>query len=358
MQILDQDRDRGEITLRPDSLDDLWHLHHIVEEGDRAEAFTHRRRDRESDKIRPEQTEKQGMVLTVEVEEVEFHEFSNRLRLRGPIVAGPQDHGAYHTLNVEEGDKLTLTKPGGWRDVHLDRLEEAVEASERPQVTFVSLDDEAAAVAVLHQYGVEEVATLHGPQGGKQYEDAAAGSETEYWGRIVEVLERTRPEGGPLVVVGPGFAKENFLDWARESHPEAVEGATVEATGGAGMPGVQEAMKQGLADRVAKDARVAKETRLVEDLLGAVAAGEPATYGEDHVDRALELGAVETLIVTDERVRRGPGEEELERAEHGGADGHVVSTEHEAGEKLAALGGVGARLRYAVGEAELGRGGD
>jgi protein pelota len=358
MQILHQDREAGEIELRPDSLDDLWHLHHIVEPGDHAEAFTHRTRSQDDDKIRAESAEKEGMVLTVEVEDIEFHEFSNRLRLRGPIVDGPRDLGEYHTLNVEEHDELTITKPDGWRDVHLDRLQQAVDASERPRVTFLAMDDDEAAVAVLRQYGVDEVGTIEGPKGGKQYEDAGTGSKTGYWGDIAEVLERVRPEGAPLVVVGPGFAKGNFLDWARENHPGAVEGAITEDTGQAGMTGVQEAMKRGLADRVAKEARVAKETKLVEDLLSAVSGDEPATYGADHVDRALELGAVETLIVTDERVRKGPGEEELERAEQKGAECHVISTGHEAGAKLEAVGGVGALLRYEVGEAELARGGD
>lgn len=354
MRILHQDRDRGLVKLRPDSLDDLWHLHHIVEEGDTATAFTHRRQEEAQDKQRAGRGEKVGMTLGVLVEEVEFHEFSNRLRVRGPIVEGPEEHGAYHTLNIEEGKELTIVKPGGWRRMHLERIQEAVDATERPRVTFLSMEDDEATLAVLRQYGVQEVATLAGPTGGKMYEDGRTGTKREFWGEIVAKLQRTRPRGAPLVVVGPGFAKEDFLDWAQEHHPDAVEGALVEGTGQAGMTGVQEAMKRGLADRVAKDARVARETKLVEGVFEEIAREGPATYGVDHVDRAIDLGAVEMLLVTDELVREGRGEELLDRVEQLGGEGHVVSTKHEAGEKLEALGGAAAKLRYRVGEAQLG----
>ena len=48
----------GEIRLFPESIDDLWHLRHLITTGDLVFATTFRSVDTASDKIRPEKAEK------------------------------------------------------------------------------------------------------------------------------------------------------------------------------------------------------------------------------------------------------------------------------------------------------------
>lgn len=348
MKVLGLDRETGSVRLRVDSLDDLWHLHELVTPGDVVTALTWRTAELDAKGAeRQGKAEKRAMTLSVKVESVEYADFSNRLRLLGPIVEGPQDVGSYHTIVVEPMGELTIRKMGGVRAHHHARLEEAVAATSRPQVVFLSIEENEAVVALLRQYGVQRMAEIFGHVSGKQYA-GAKGAEEEFFEEVLMALRDYRPEGAPLMVVGPGFAKERFMAYARGKQPALVKGAAIEATGQAGMSGVHEAIKRGSVDRVAKENAVAKETGLVERFLEGLATGKPVAYGAADVRRALKAGAVETLLLADHLVREGPGEEYLDLARRMGSAAHVISTRHEAGARFDRMGGLAAMLRYSI----------
>ncbi len=345
MKILHQDKREGKIKIRIDTLDDLWHLKNVINEDDLVSAVTFRREETQRDKIRSERGEKKRMRLDIEVEKVEFHEFSDRLRILGVIIEGPQDHGSYHTLNLTEGDELTVIKEE-WKSHELDRLEEAVEHSKRPLITFLALEQNDAVIAVMRQYGVKEMAHLKPNMGGKMY-DSEKMSREEFFEMIAEKLKTISPDS-PLVILGPGFFKEDFFEYAKEKHPELVEHAEVIPAGEGGMTGVKEVLKSGREREALDGQRMAFETERVEELLKQIQMEGAYAYGEDEVKKAIEMGAVETLLILDEKVREKEGERMMKKTEEMGGDVVVISSTHEAGEKLEALGGYGAVLRYKV----------
>ncbi|MFQ5919794.1 MAG: mRNA surveillance protein pelota, partial [Thermoplasmata archaeon] len=262
MRVLKEDLKLGSIELLPQNLDDLWHLFNLVEEGDLVRASTKRREERQTDKVRPERGEKKRVTLSLRVERREYDEFTDRLRVHGLIEEGAMDLGAHHTLNVVAGAPLEIVK--AWRDSQLQRIREAVEATEKPLMTLVSLDDEEALVAQMHQSGIREVAEIRGRTAGKMYE-AEEPPKEEYYGQVLEKVRQLDPPG--LIVLGPGFAREDFLRFGRERKPDLFAEATSFATGHPGITGIQEALRGGLAERVLEDSRVALETRFVERLL-------------------------------------------------------------------------------------------
>ena len=75
------------VTLVPETTDDLWHLHHVVEPGDRVAGETTRRIQRDDGRMRDTGGQREPMSVTLAAETVEFHEFANRLRVSGEIVA-------------------------------------------------------------------------------------------------------------------------------------------------------------------------------------------------------------------------------------------------------------------------------
>ena len=156
MRVLHQDRKAGEIKLMVDNLDDLWHLYNIINVGDMIISLTFRRDEAKTDKIRAERAEKKRMVLGIKVEKVEFSESDSRLRILGVIIEGPQDLGAHHTLNIGEGDSLTIRKQD-WKDSQLERIKRAVDDAKKPRLLFVSLENDEAIIAVTRQFGVQEV---------------------------------------------------------------------------------------------------------------------------------------------------------------------------------------------------------
>ncbi len=342
MRVLSRDDREGAIKVRVENPDDLWHLHNVIEPNDLVRASTYRREESRADKIRPERMAKVRVTLGIHVEATEFHDFADRLRIAGTIVEGLQDLGHHHTLNLRVGDDLTVVKV--WRPTQLRRIEEAVAAAQKPQVMFVSIDDEEALVAQLRQYGVREVATVRAPPHGKMY-PGKGGRET-FFEETLGAL-RQADQGQALVILGPGFVREEFASFLGERAPEIGERARVFGTSQAGGPGIQEAMKAGLGAKVFEETRVGQETQAVERLLEAIARGAPAAYGPE-VHAAVEAAAVDLLLVTEEAVRDRSVEALLRAAEGARGKVLVVSTRHEAGKKLAALGGLGALLRFPI----------
>src|SRR6266568_4052826 len=176
MRVLHRDPKTGEIKIRVENADDLWHLHNLVQEGDLVRASTYRREDVKTDKVRPERGEKVRVTLTIRVEGVEFQAFSDRLRITGVIVEGPQ----------------------------------------KPLVSFLSLDDEEALLAHLRQYGVRELATIRAPAHGKMF---PSGDASSVFFQEIHAKLRAADLGEALVVVGPGFTRDAFVEYVKARDP-------------------------------------------------------------------------------------------------------------------------------------------
>ena len=343
MRVLHRDHRAGEIKLRIENADDLWHLSNLDQPGDLERASTYRREESKTDKIRPEKAEKVRITLTLRVEKTEFQAFTDRLRISGIIVEAPQDLGRHHTLNVAVDDVLSVIKT--WKRHELQRIDDAVAATQKPLVTFLSLDDEEALLAQLRQYGVQELATIHAPGHGKMFDTGDA--VTAYFEDILSKL-KTSPLGEALVLVGPGFAREDFLAFLQSRDAALAAKVHSQGTSQPGMRGVQEALRSGMGSKLFADSRVALETQLVERLLEAIATDRPCAYGRGEVAEAIEAGAVETLLVSESVVRDLQIERLMHDAEAARGTVVLVSPHHEAGAKLEGLGGVAALLRFPI----------
>ncbi len=170
---------------------------------------------------------------------------------------------------------------------------------------------------------------------------------------FAEVLAKAKqiPQGEALVLLGPGFEREEFHAYVAARDQTLAARLRPYATAHSGLQAIQEAMKSGIAEGVLQQSRVAQETRAVEQLLEAMARDAPSAYGPTEVKRALDLGAVATLLITDRTVRSVAGEEMMKKAEASRGKVLIISTYHEAGQKLQSLGGVGALLRFTPPEA-------
>lgn len=346
MRVLEEDAKAGRIKLLIENLDDLWHLYNIIEKGDLASTLTYRRTEVAKDKIRTERAEKKRMHLSIRVEKVEFHEFSDRLRVHGIIEQGIQDIGSYHTFNLTVGDFITIVKEE-WKEHHLNQIREAVKSARMPLITLLAIEDDEATFAILRQYGVQEIARITVNIPGKQY-TVKKGGKKEFYGEVLEKL-RGISKGTPLIILGPGFAKEEFYAFGKEKEPRLFERALIKATGQGGMAGVQELLKRGSISDVLVESRVAYETELVEKLLEEIAREGLYAYGVKDVENALNLGAVEKLLVTDQAIRDKRAENALKLSKDVDTKVVIVSTVHDAGKKLESLGGLGALLRYKIG---------
>jgi protein pelota len=331
----------GTVTLVPESLDDLWHLKYVIEGGDTVSALTQRRVERNDDMTRSTGGERETLDIELEADDVEFARFANRLRVSGVIRSCDRETeiGNHHTVNVEKNDEISVTKD--WKPDQLERIEEAEEADEN-EVAVATVEEGEAHVHTVRAHGVEERATLTGTTG--KGDDAAP--REELFGELASVLENT--DADAVVLAGPGFTKRDAYDYMEENAPELAETVVVEDTASVGGRGVHEVLKRGAVERVAEEARVSEEARLVDELMERVGKGGAAAYGLDAVQDAVEYGAVEHLLVVDEFLRGHRDEIDplIEGAEQKGGDVTVLSSEFEPGQRVDHLGGVAALLRY------------
>jgi len=346
VKVIFKDPKTGEIKLIPENLDDIWHLYNIIEEGDIVRMMTFRTAEGEkADKLRAKKTEKKRMKLGLRVEKLAFHEFSNRLRIQGVIIEGPQDLGSHHTFNVdaEEMQPLSIIKER-WKTHQLERIDEAVALRTQPMLVIVSLDDDAATIATLFQSGVQCVAEVDAHRSGKMYESKE--TTQEYYGEILAVVKSVIKPDSPLVIIGPGFAREHFVKAGKEKEPVLFAQSITHATANAGMNGVHEALRIGIVEQITKENRVSKETQAVEKVFEEIKKDGLVTYGKKEVEDALNRGAAEKLLISDVLVRSPEGEQLLDAARKTQCSFMIINTMHEAGRKFDGIGGVAALLRF------------
>ena len=324
-----EEKENNEVSIRIDNLDDLWYLSNVLVPGDLVFGTVYRKDTQTSDMKRAKKAERKKIRVGIRVRKIEFQEFADRLRILGIIERGPEDYlGMHQSINVGIGDEISVVKEFSREEKAL--LEEAVENSKKPLIYFLGLEHGLATIAVLRSYGLQELTSLR----------KRGDEDEEFFGEVLSVLEDSWNSSFPLVILGPGFYKENFVNFAREKLENYV---MVQASHG-DMRGIYEVLKSGTLDKLLKEHRVAREEQLVNTLLEEIKKEGLYAYGEKEVKKYLEMGAVEKLLVVDKKFREV--QELLDLALHSGAEVHIISTSHESGKILQNLGGVAALLRF------------
>jgi protein pelota len=343
MRVIKRNIKKNEISLTPESLDDLWHLKYIIEPKDLVFALTQRRGEGATDKLRPEKMEKKTMRLGVRIEKIEFHRFSNRLRLHGIIESG-QDTGDYHTLNIEEGTNLSVIKT--WKNDQLERIREAEAAAKRPRVVILTIEEGEASIGLVRQFGIEEYSQVKMGSG-----KGVSSYREEFFNKVIAQLSHASGSSDAVIIAGPGFTKDDFIKVLKAKEPELASHTRTEDTTSIGISGYQEVLRRGAVDRIVEESRIAREARLIEELMVRIAKGGAAAYGWDEVKKARDMGAVESLLITDEllREKREKGENIdafLLSIEYSKGKVIIFSTEFEPGHRLGSMGAIAALLRF------------
>jgi len=359
LKILEKHLKKGFVRVVPQSLDDLWHLYNIIYPGDQVYARTTREVKVQGEYSRPQEGRRIMVSLGIEVENVLWDRTLNRLRVRGTITDIPEDvggRGSYHTLNVVVDQPLSIVK-SKWMKHQVDRMEKASRV-ETPLILLASIDDEEYAVAVLRQYGLDVKAEKKVQLPGKLEPERREEALKSYFKDALNLLrEAWTSLKCPIVILGLGFVKNSFVKHVQDMDGDvAASIVDVKGVHSSGVTGINEAIRSGVLVKTLKNARMAEETKHVEEVLARLGIGKSdVSYGLDEVTKATQYGAVERLLITDALLRESTDEKRLElekvmrEAEEKAGQITVVSTEHEAGHKLEGLGGIAALLRFRIG---------
>jgi protein pelota len=192
---------------------------------------------------------------------------------------------------------------------------------------------------------------------GKHEADKRVEATKAYFRRALNSLNQLWAQNhSPIVIIGAGFVKNDFARYLSEEAQEMSKAvADVKSVNNGGTAGIYEALRSGVLLRAANQLRVVEETETIEEVMKRLGKGEgTVTYGLEAVENATKMGAIEKLVLADVTLRDADEQQRLKleglmrEAEKRGANVTVISTEHEAGAKLSALGGIAALLRFPI----------
>ncbi|MEA3379208.1 MAG: mRNA surveillance protein pelota [Nanoarchaeota archaeon] len=341
----------GELKVKVENLDDIWYLSHIISSDDLVKGKTFRKI-----KIGQEpnvKVVKKPFFLEIQVERVEFHKYTNSLRVMGIITSGPEQapKGSHHSFDINEGTIITIHKKI-WYNYQKQKIQEA-ENDKLSEVLICVMDREEAYFALMKKYGFDFLSNLKGNVQKKG--DEIRKKNGSFYNDIADQIEQyvTRYNINNIVIGSPAFWKEDLLKVLQKKHPNLLGKITLATCNNVGKNGINEVLKREEVKTVLAKDRATKEIVLVEQLLGEISKGGKFAYGIEAVKIAAEAGAIEIFLISDKCINqiREDGKYKEIDSMMGMIDKmqgkiKIISSAHDGGKKLDGLGGIGAILRY------------
>jgi len=339
MKVLYKDLRKGVIGLRVEDADDLWVLKNVIKEGDVVISKTLR-----DVKVDGEGKRRLPMRLAIRVKNMYFQPFSNRLRIHGVVVDGPEEYGlrgSHHTFNIDVGSDLEVIK-SEWTLSEVRRLERA--SKKGLKALLVALDFDELAMAILYDQGIKYVVDRSLPGLSKD-----SGSLDYLVNEVANLIRNTLElnKAELVVIASPAFLKDLIAVRLSELTNAKVFKDSV-STGG--RAGIEELVRRDSIRMLLKEVSTVEAEKILEEFMELIVK-RPArvAYGLKGIKVAAEANAVSKLLINDDLLSgddAGVYEDVLSKVEGGGGVVRVVYSDTPAGIKLKALGGVIAILRY------------
>ncbi|MFW6141107.1 MAG: peptide chain release factor aRF-1 [Candidatus Saliniplasma sp.] len=271
---------------------------------------------------------------------------------------------------------------------------------EKKKYGLIVVDRSEATIGMLHGKKVETMKNIQslipskhskGGQSAQRFERLIEGAAHNYFKKLGDLANKllVNEDIEGLIIGGPGRTKEEFAEGDYLHHELKNNIIDTFNTGYTDEYGLKELMQK--AQDTLSQLVVMEEKKLINELMEEIKKpnGGLAAYGEKEVERALQLGAVDTLLISEglnkEHIvveceecgydndhivefnkkkemdcpecgapleisqRRDVVDELYERAEQVGSDVELISDESEEGKLLLdAFGGLAAILRFRI----------
>ena len=347
MKIIYKDLRKGEIKVKTDNLDDLWYLSQIIEKDDIISGKTERKV-----KVGEKQVSvRKKVFVSINVENIEFSEYSNILRVSGKTMNESEDiqKGDYHTFNIGIDTIITIHKDN-WTRFYIDKINEATKKIDK--VLIVVFDRGEVTFALTKRNGFEIISEMQGDVE-KKREGSKKVDIKLFYKKIINNINEyiKRYDIKNVIIASPAFWKDEIYKLLDDDIKKKVVLATCHNTG---KNGVIEVLKRPEARVALKKQRVSFELSLVDELFKEISKKGNFAYGIDDVENAAMSGAVKILIITDNLINKFRRKKDnkiddiIKNVESMNGEVHIISSSNEGGQRLDALGGIGAILRYKI----------
>lgn len=357
MKLLEKNLKKGYVKVIPESFDDLWHLYNVIYKNDQIYAYTSREIRTTEEYSRPKRGERVRVFLGVKVETVAWNRLLGKLRIHGTICVAPEiiPVGAHHTVSIAVNTPITISKKE-WPKHNIERLVAASKTSENP-LLIISIDDEGYAIAETAQYGIDIKVEVRIALPGKLEAEKRSAAKKKYFRKALKSLHQFWiTTHRPIVIIGVDFVKKDFTKFLEKESADIFKSVIdVKSVNNGGVAGIYEALRSGILSKATKELRIVEETVIIGEIMERLGKGKMTiTYGLEEVEKVANIGAVEKLVLADKILRESINEKRLymekvmKEVEKRKGRIIIISTEHEAGQKLLSLGGVAAILRFPI----------
>ncbi|CAG2172412.1 unnamed protein product [Oppiella nova] len=353
------------VGLIPEDSEDMWHIYNLIQEGDSLRASTFRKVTIESG-TGSTQTNKVRTMLTICIESIEYDTQGCVLRVKGKNIEENQyvKMGQYHTLDIEQNRKFTLTK-AHWDSVAIERLDMACDPTQSADLGAVVMNEGIAHVCLVTSSMtlVRAKIDMNIPRKRKGFISQHEKGLQKFFDAVLQaILRHMNFEIVKCVLLAsPGFVKDQFYDYmngqaVKNDIKVLVENKTKFVLCHASS-GFKHSLKEVLSDPLLQsrlaDTKAASEVKALQSFYTTLQT-EPckAFYGIKHVERANECQAIDLLLISDKLFRCANVAERkrfvalVDSVRENGGEVKLFSSLHVSGEQLDQLTGVAAILRF------------
>ncbi|CAJ1890196.1 unnamed protein product [Sphenostylis stenocarpa] len=364
MKILEKDfalNQTGTAKLMAEEPDDVWVLYNLILPGDVVSADTTRKVYLDSS-TKKNNASRVKLTLHLKVTSRDFHKDSSTLRLHGRNLQ-PNQHvasGSFHTLSLEPQKSFILRK-NLWQNEALQTLNDTTQ-KENSKSNSSSISD--LAVVLFHPHHAEIHVVKEGastrctkvessPNSRKNGNVSSSVFFRRVFAALVKHVDFKVVKS--MVVTSEEFrrfavseARKLRIRWIEENQTRMV---VVE-----GGDSLEKVLGDRAVTELVNDSRVGAFRDLWEMVCND---SGRACYGPKEVERAIEMRAIETLLITDDLYRNEEvGTRQrysglLKSVKDGGGRALVYSPMHVSAPQLEQLTGVAAILRFPLPDLEL-----
>jgi len=359
----------GSVTLTPEESEDMWHAYNLVAEGDTLKSTTIRKVTTES-ATGSTGSNRVRTTLTIKVEDIDFDTQACMLRVKGRNIQENQyvKMGAYHTIDLELNRKFTLYKEC-WDTIALERIDIACDPAQHADLAAVVMQEGIAHVCLVtaNMTLVRAKIDVNIPRKRKgMCAQHTKGMEKFFETVYQAVIRHVNFDIVKCVLIAsPGFVKDQFYEYMFQQASKTDNKTLLENKSAFVLvhasSGFKHSLNEVLADPAIAnklaDTKAASEIKSL-DLFYSTLMSEPskAFYGLDHVRKANESQAIDTLLISDKLFRcndvpkRKMYVELVDSVRDSGGDVKMFSSLHPSGEQLDQLTGIAAILRFPMDE--------
>lgn len=277
----------------------------------------------------------------------------NGLAVFSANVSSAEQPPDFKTWVIEPPEAINVKLYRCDQEFYLDPLKDLLEA--KYVYGLVIVDKQDASIALLKGKSIKVIKHIKalipgkmraGGQSAPRFARVRLGLIKAYYKELADDVKNAFKDIKNLngiIVGGPGPTKEEFLD-IDDMKVMKEKIIAVKNIGYTGDYGLKELVNSS-EDILEKEEVMVEKKKIREFFAHLQREDGLAVYGEKEVKKALELGAVEFLILS-EKLDEKLIDELVEKTKQSNAEFMIASTETEEGDQIKEMGGIVAILRY------------